>query len=205
MKKTSIKILLSLTMVLFVLSFTSCKKNKEETTERKQATSCDFTVNFWFNDNMLDIFDIMINFTEHDGYVTSEIITKDKTTTGISSSNEDMLELEAPASSTLNHISKKFNDNGFPTSLTYQVIYTLKDNPKESCFYKENDVLKCDLAYYNEHQCINDLGTKLVNSMHSRMVIGMEKENIEKWIEIQSKIYYKVEIDSDGYLVKENE
>lgn len=208
MKKTSTVIQRLLAITLLVIVFTSCNdKNKDEGTEKetKQATSCDFKVNFWFNDSMFDIFDIMINFTEHNGNVVSEVVTKDKTIVGVSSSNEHVLEIDAPASSSLNYFSKEFKDNTFPTSMTYQVIYTLKDNLEESCFYKEEDVLKCDLAYYNEHQCENNFGKRLANSMYSRMAIGMEKDNIEKWLEIQSKIYYQIQIDSDGCLVTDKE
>lgn len=206
MKKTfTLSKILLIIMLTLAFSFTSCKGNKEDEGRKRQATNCDFKVNFWFDDNVLDIFDVMINFTEHDGNVVSEVVTRENTVKGISSSNEDMIEVGAPASSELNHFSKEFNDKTFPTSLSYQVVYTLKDNPKESCFYLEDKVLKCDLAYYNEHQCTNDLGVRLADFMYSRMLIGLEKENIGKWLEIQSKVYYKVQVDSDGYLVTDKE
>lgn len=182
--------------LLGVVMLFSCDGNEENVPQK--ATSGNFTINLWLSDEILAIFDVNAVFTDYAGNVVTESITDENTMSGVTTDNIHLLEELSPLPEDMKCFTKKFENQNFPTSLTYQLFYSLKENPDESCFYNINGVMMCDIAYCYEQICVDNFGSQLAENMFSRVIIGLTKESIDEWVEIQSKIYHKIEIDADG-------
>ncbi len=186
-------------VLLAVVMLFSCDRNGDD--EPQKATSGNFTINLWFSDEVLAIFDVSAVFTDYAGNVVTEVVTTENTVTGVTTTNMDLLEEGSPLPEELNCFTKEFKNQKFPTSLSYQLVYALKDNVDDSYFYDENGISKCDIAYCYEQKCVNNFSQPLINNLFSRVIIGLERNNIDRWSEIQSKIYHKMEIDADGIVI----
>lgn len=199
MKKSYLYLCFVALFAMFIGS--SCKEPVEP--EQPKPTSGDFVINLWFSNVMLGVFDVNVIFTDYEGNVFTENITGANTALGVSSTNEHLLEENAPLPSQLRCYTREFEDVKFPTMLSYQIQYSLKDNPQTDYYYFEDGVLKCNMAYYYENKCITDINTTIIDDMYARYIVGQPISNFENWIDIQSKIFYTLKVDANGNVVNE--